>query len=294
MDTRAVIFSDRFGWHERQLCAAFRSMEFSADVVSLSSCRFAPGDSFGGLVVPGFETELPAIAFVRGISAGTFEQVTFRLDILHALQEMSVRVVNPARVIERTVDKAMTSHLLTRNSVPNVPAWSFESLFEAQDLIYRKSLDGIKFVLKPLFGSMGRGLRLLDSENEVPDSEEVAGVYYLQEYVPSTEAMWRDWRVMVSGQRAVCAMERRSSNWITNRSQGASCYTAEMEAEVLRIAEQAVMAVGGYYGGVDMIHTPQGEWKVLEVNGVPAWQGLQSVSEINIADTLVADAVAQL
>ena len=48
---------------------------------------------------------------------GTFEQVTLRLDFLHALTDLSVKVVNSARVIEKTVDKAMTSHLLKRHQV---------------------------------------------------------------------------------------------------------------------------------------------------------------------------------
>ena len=83
--------------------------------------------SSGDSRYPDFEDALPEAVFVRGVAAGTFEEVTLRLDVLHALGEMSVQVINSARVIERTVDKTMTSHLLNRCRVPAVPAWTFTS-----------------------------------------------------------------------------------------------------------------------------------------------------------------------
>ena len=56
--------------------------------------------------------ELPRVALVRSVPAGSFEEVTLRLGLLHALEAMGVTVVNDARAIERCVDKAMTSFLL--------------------------------------------------------------------------------------------------------------------------------------------------------------------------------------
>ena len=38
-------------------------------------------------------------------------------------------------------------------------------------------------MLKPLFGSQGRGLRLIRTADELPAPDEVAGVYYLQRYL---------------------------------------------------------------------------------------------------------------
>lgn len=289
MKTRAVIFSDIKGWHEKQLSVAFCKFEVEPTVVSLSKCRYVHENPFGGLVIPGFEDELPEIAFVRGISSGTFEQVTFRLDILHSLQELSVPVVNRARVIERTVDKVMTSHMLLKNGVSTVPAWSFESSNEMESFLESNLGMQEKFVMKPMFGSRGRGLMLLNSVADLPDSEAIAGVYYLQKFVSTSGELWRDWRVMVSGGQAVCAMERRSENWITNRAQGAKCFPAELAPQALELSERAVDAVDADYGGVDIIQTQQGEWQVLEINGVPAWRGLQSVTQFNIAERLVSD-----
>ena len=55
---------------------------------------------------------------VRSMSGGTFEAVTLRLGMLHALRELGVPVWNDARAIERCVDKSMTSFLLARAGIP--------------------------------------------------------------------------------------------------------------------------------------------------------------------------------
>ena len=177
----------------------------------------------------------------------------------------------------------MTSHLLKRHQVETVPAWTFESRQLALELIRSKTSQNRQLVLKPLFGSRGRGLKLIRSESDLPEADTVNGVYYLQEFIPSQGDVWRDWRVMVVGGNAVCAMERRSELWITNRAQGAQCFPAQLEAEALELAERAAHAVGADYAGVDIIHSESDGWLVLEINGVPAWRGLQEVSDIDIA-----------
>ncbi len=282
-EIRIVVFTDARGWHEKHLESAFLGVGANLHFVSLSQCRFTDHTDFGGLTIPGLKNALPQGVFVRSISAGTFEQVTLRLGFLHALAAMSVPVMNSASVIERTVDKSMTSHLLQKEQVATVPSWTCESRESATQQLEMLLSEGKKVVLKPLFGSRGRGLRLIESTDHLPGPEEVNHVYYLQEYIPSKDRYWRDWRVMVVDGKAICAMERRSDQWITNRAQGAQCLPTKLDFEPQQLAERAADAVGADYAGVDLICTKEGKWLVLEVNGVPAWQGLQAVSEVNIA-----------
>ena len=54
---------------------------------------------------------------------------------------------------------------------------------DAQRLVMRESAAGRSLVLKPLFGSQGRGLRLIHHESELPAPDAVAGIYYLQRFV---------------------------------------------------------------------------------------------------------------
>ncbi len=283
MSDRVVIFTNANGWHERELVDAFRNIGVEPFLASLANCSFTASVEFGGIRIPGFQGELPSAAFVRGIAAGSFEQVTLRLGFLHALSQMSVRVVNSAKVIERTVDKSMTSHLLIRNDVATVPAWTCENKEHALELVRDSVRWNRKLVLKPLFGSRGRGLELIEKESDLPDEETVNGVYYLQEFVPSDDNYWRDWRVMVVDGDPICAMERRSEIWVTNRARGGECLPAKLPDEALSLAAQAAAAVEADYAGVDMIYTHRAGWQVIEINGVPAWRGLQEVSDTEIA-----------
>ena len=53
----------------------------------------------------------------------------------------------------------------------------------------------------------------------------------------------------------------------------------------------ACAAVGADYAGVDLIADADGAPMVLEVNGIPAWRGVQEASGVDIASRLVASLV---
>jgi RimK family alpha-L-glutamate ligase len=232
--------------------------------------------------------------FVRTIAAGSFEQVTMRLGVLHALGELGVPVHNTARAIERCVDKSMTSFLLDRAGIPTPPTWSIESADEAGRLVRREARATRPLVLKPLFGSQGRGLRLIESVDSLPKSEDIAGVYYLQRFVSGRCPGWHDWRVFVIGGRAVAAMIRHGTQWRTNASQGARCEGVPATGDLAALALAAAKAVGASYAGVDVIQDAAGRFLVLEVNSMPAWAALQRCTGVDIAEELVANLAADL
>lgn len=290
-----LLFSDNTGWHEGRLLRAFALRGVAARVVSLRDCGIGHGGGPGGLHVPGCAPErLPAGVLVRAVPDGTFEQVSLRLDVLHALEECGVTVYNAARAIERTVDKAMTSHLLLRAGIPTPPTWTCESEDAARAIVAAELAAGRPLVLKPLFGNCGRGLILVDRPERLPAAEAVQGVYYLQRFVPQEQGGGRDWRIFVIHGRAVAAMERVSGNWITNRARGGQCLPAVLTEELRRLAEDAAAATGASYTGVDVIRDRGGRFLVLEVNGVPAWRGLQSVHPVEIADLLAEDLLGRI
>jgi tetrahydromethanopterin:alpha-L-glutamate ligase len=287
-----VIFSDTDGLHEGKLATALARHGVLSSRVSLMDCQINYGSTADGLLIPGFENSLPDAVFVRAIPAGSFEQVTLRLDILHALEECGVLVYNNARSIERTVDKGMTSFLLARAGVASPPTWVCESAEQAHNIIEQETSSTQKLVLKPLFGNCGRGLQLLDKDSILPTAEEVNGVYYLQKQICSLDGKGRDWRVFVIANQAVAPMERLSDHWITNRARGGQCLPAILGTEIRELAEAASRAIGMNYAGVDIIRDREGNYLVLEVNSVPAWRGLQSVIDKDIPQLLADDLVS--
>lgn len=290
---KVAIFSDETGWHTRQLQAALRARGATGRCVDLADCHVDTQASPSGLVIPGFGGEPPHAAIVRGIAAGSFEQVTKRLGVLHALRELGVTVYNDARAIERSADKSMTSMLLKAAGVPTPPTWATESFAVAERIVMRESGLGHTLVLKPLFGSQGRGLRQVAFVNgahePLPAPERVEGrLCYLQRFVPPQSRPGFDWRVLVIGGRAVTAMKRVSDHWVHNVAQGARCEPAALDGGLQPVAESAARALDMDYAGVDLIPSQDGI-QVLEVNGLAAWRGLQRVTPFNIAAALVDD-----
>ena len=291
-----AIMTDEVGWHTRQLQAALRARGCVGRCVDLADCRIDTTAAWHGLVIPGFGRALPDAALVRGIAGGSFEQVTKRLGVLHALRELGVPVYNDARAIERSVDKSMTSLLLHAARIPTPATWATESLAQAQRIAVREGAAGHALVLKPLFGSQGRGLQLVGSVDGVHhplpqiDNPNHGSLAYLQRFVPPLTAPGFDWRVLVVGGRAVTAMRRVSAHWIHNVAQGACCEPAELTLPLAQLAERAASVLGMDYAGVDLMPSAAApDIQVIEVNGVAAWQGLQRVTGFNIARAIVDD-----
>lgn len=283
---------DRVDWHAREFARALAAYGARTVMVRLELCGFDTGHR-SGLAIPGFGEGLPDAVLVRSMSGGSFQAVTLRLGILHALSRNDVLVINDACAIERCVDKSMTSFLLARAGLATPQTWATESQEQAREIVRREAAHG-PLVLKPLFGSQGRGLRLIRTEAELPDPAAMAGVYYLQRYVGGERDPYRDFRLLVSAGRVVAAMVRHSAHWITNIKQGGRPIRAVVDAEMNGLALAAAAAVGAQVAGVDIIVDANGRPTVLEVNSMPAWSGLQQVATTSIADVLAADLIAAL
>lgn len=286
---RIAVFTDDPGWHGRRLHASLAARGYSACFLSLTTCGINI-DAEGSLVqLPGFENGLPEGVFVRGVPGGSLEQVIFYLDILHALKLLGIPVYNDGQAIERTVDKAMTSFLLQRAGIATPPTWVLSDPAAAHALAQREIDRGHKLVSKPLFGSQGAGLRRYDNREDLAGLSADNGLFYLQRFVDSGDRT-HDFRVFVIAGQTVAAMRRCGITWLNNVHQGAHCEPVRLDdIRLCRLAEDAVRVLDMNYAGVDIITDAQGRYSVLEVNSIPAWKGLQAVTELSLADRLADD-----
>jgi len=200
-------------------------------------------------------------------------------------------VWNDARAIERCVDKSMTSFLLSRVGIPTPATWATESYEQAYTIAERETAEGA-LVLKPQFGSQGRGLRLIHRPEDLPTIEQTPGrVYYLQRFMGvERNGGYHDFRILVVQGRIIAAMRRHSNHWITNIKRGGRPVPVVVNDEMKALALQAAVAVGANFVGVDIVYGTDDRPAILEVNSMPAWSGLQKVTSVNIASVL-ADAL---
>lgn len=288
------IFTDDAGWHGAQLKQAFAKRDVEATFVSLQDCVIDLSGDKPQISIPLFDS-LPPAVFVRGVSGGTLQQVITRLNVLHMLSMLGVTIYNDVKAIERTVDKAMTSFLLHRHGVSTPPTWVCESRVQAELIRQQAAQNNQQLVVKPLFGSQGLGVRklLANEPLPVPMQQFVDGVYYFQQLIETADVP-HDYRVFVINGKVVAAMKRLGSTWVNNVAAGGRCELVHQNEAMSQLALQAAAAVNIDYCGVDIIQSLSGEYYVLEVNSIPAWKGLQSVTELNIAQLLVDDFLSRI
>ncbi len=282
---KVAVLGSRPGWHADQMQRALERHGHTCSLLPVSSMLAKIG-SLPRLSSRGADLDSFDIVLVRFIPRGSLEQIIFRMDALHLLEARGVRVINRAKVIERTVDKLYTSGLLEQAGLPTPRTIVCEGNSDAMTAF---AVLGGDVIVKPLFGSMGRGLVRVEDEElayrvfKALDLERA--VYYLQETIHHNGC---DIRAFVVGGRVVATMERVAEDWRTNVARGAQVRPTYLTAEQEELCLRAAQVVEAEYAGVDLLRAINGEHYLLEVNSIPGWQGLQSVSEVNIAEEIVA------
>jgi ribosomal protein S6--L-glutamate ligase len=276
---RLAILSGGDGWHVRDLQRA--AAQLGHEAVAVDFRRVAAGVAIGGFDLAGCGAVL-----VRTMPPGSLEQVVFRMDLLHRLQARGVCVHNPPRAVEICVDKYLTTALLDAAGLPTPPTIVCQHADAALEAFAALGGD---VVVKPLFGSEGRGMvRISDPElawRTFRTLERTGGVLYLQQYI--RHSGW-DLRVFVLGGRVLAAMKRTArGDWRTNVAQGGGAEGVVVGDEEARLALRATEAVGATMAGVDLLPGPNGGWYVLEVNAVPGWRSLAPASGVDVAAAII-------
>jgi RimK family alpha-L-glutamate ligase len=224
------------------------------------------------------------IVLARIIPNGSLEQIIYRVDALHWLEDTGIRVINSPRAIERTVDKFYTSALLHQAGLSTPETIVCERLDDAM-AAFRHLRD---VIVKPLFGSMGLGLVRVNDEDVawrvLRAIEQIRGIFYVQRYI---EHDGKDIRAFVIGDRVFGAIERSSPTWRTNVSRGGAARAITLSAAQTDMALTAARAVGAEYAGVDMLPGKDGKLYALEVNGIPGWRGLHDATGLDVAAGIV-------
>src|SRR5271167_1545409 len=209
---RIAILSAGEGWHVRDLQRA--AAELHHDALSVDFRQLGAGVAVASGMPPAAQAVI-----VRTMPPGSLEQVIFRMDLLHRVEAAGRRVLNPPRALEICVDKYLASARLDGAGLPTPPTVVCQ---DAEAAIAAFHQLGGDIVVKPLFGSEGRGMiRVSDIEiawRTFRTLERLQNVLYVQQFV--RHPGW-DLRVFVIDNRVLTAMRRHAKNdWRTNVAQG--------------------------------------------------------------------------
>lgn len=290
MPIKIGILSSQRGYHVRDLEGALSSRGCEPVFFQISHMAARIGGQ-PALRVRDQSIEECRAVLVRTIPAGSLEQIIFRMDALHRLEHLGVKVINSASAIERTVDKYYTSFLLSDAGIATPRTVVTEDFDTAMDAC-REMGD---VVIKPLFGSEGKGMvRAADQETayRVLRAWELNRyIYYIQEYLPHFQ---QDIRAFVVGNEVVAAMLRRGNGWKTNFSQGAKAESIELNSELKELAIKSARLINLDYAGVDIMPAENGTNYVVEINSIPGWRGLQKTTEVRIAERIAGHVLARI
>ena len=232
-----------------------------------------------------FENLNPKRALVRGFGADATQKIFFRLDLLSAIEEYGIKLINSREALEIASDKFLTSIYLERYGIPTPKTIICENPNDALDSLEELGND---VIIKPLFGSKGVGITRLNdkafAENVIHTLSKLNEIFYLQEFVEHNN---RDIRILVLGDKAIAGMYRVSDNWKTNIHAGARSEPLELTDELKTLAIKAAKAVKTEIAGVDIIESDKG-LQVLEVNSIPGFTALQKVTDINLPEAIIS------
>ena len=222
----------------------------------------------------------------RAMPAGSLQQVIFRMDVLLSLERRGLRIINPPRTIEMAVDKYLSLTELRRHGVP-IPATAV-SQGMSDALRHFQILDG-PVVLKPMFGSQGRGLKRIETleaaKQQFTEALAAGNVIYQQRFIDHGGF---DFRLLVIGDEVLCMKRVNHHNWITNIAQGAVGYPHLPTPRESELALTAARAIGAQIAGVDLVYDRATQQPyVLEINSAPSWQAIAQVLQVDIAKRIL-------
>ena len=277
-----AILGSAKSWHVAELLKASSSNNIRAAVIdweTIGSLAISHGEKFW----PNSLHTADAI-LVRTMPAGTLEQVISRMDILARLAIRGSVVLNNPKSLESAIDKYVTTTRLIDAGIPVPPSAIVQS---SADLEKCNVQFGGDVVLKPIFGSNGQGLFRLEGDTKpLPPFFSETGVAVAQQYIANDG--W-DARILVVGTEAF-AMRRIAADgeWRTNIARGGKAELFTPPSEWIQLAHAATQAVGAHIAGVDILPSTDGSIWVLEVNAVPGWRALQTVTSKNISAAILS------
>lgn len=284
---RIAVLGRPESWYARDLSRALTSRGHTPCLVPFERLTATIGLS-GVPSLSGGEEDLSACdaVIVRTMPPGSLEQVVFRMDVLSRLEASGVTLLNPPRAVECAVDKYLTTVRLAAAGLPVPETVVCETATAAMEVFERLGSD---VVVKPIFGSEGRGIvRVSDPDlalRTFRTIERTQSILYLQRFIDHPGC---DVRVMVLNGRILGGMLRCCpDDFRVNVSRTGKATRISLTPEQEAWALKSAAAVGTPLAGIDLLEDREGRGYVIEVNGVPGWQAFRRVTGVDVATEII-------
>ena len=205
-----------------------------------------------------------------------------------ALENNGVKLFNSYQSIALCDDKMLTYLALEDriNQPLSIPASFCYSNTEVceEELDYIESKLGFPLVLKLNKQSRGEGVFLIENREQLKEYiTRFRGIpHFYQKFI--SFARGRDTRVIVVGNKVLCAMERvNEKDFRSNIEQGGVGRCIGINDDMQNMAVEVSKKLCLEYCGIDFVTDYDGKIYLIEVNSNAFFKGIESASGMNVA-----------
>ncbi len=210
------------------------------------------------------------------------------------LEKSGYKLFNSHDAIRTCDDKGETYISLANNGF-NLPKTIFAPVCYRKECQlsneYIETLEkeiGYPIIVKTSYGSCGSGVFLTQNKAQLLSCLEELKLtpYMCQEYLGAERG--KDIRVIVIGGKSVAGMQRYNQNdFRSNIALGGKGKEIDLDSkenkDIKDLAEKVAICLNLDYCGVDILYGNDGEKVVCEVNSNAFFEGIESVTSINVA-----------
>ena len=280
----AILSQDSNLYSTRRLKEAGEAQGHDIRVINYLRCYMnitshRPEVVYNGKPLEDFDAIIPRIGASR-----TF----YGTAVVRQFEVMGVFATNESQAISRSRDKLRCLQILAREGV-GLPVTGFAHATQDIDGLI-ETVGGAPLVIKLLEGTQGIGVVLAETYQAAKSViEAFRGLdanILVQEYIK--EAQGADLRCFVVGGKVIAAMKRQGAEgeFRSNLHRGGQATTIKLTPEERSTAIRAAKAMGLRVAGVDLLRSNHGP-VVMEVNSSPGLEGIEKVTEINVAGKII-------
>lgn len=208
--------------------------------------------------------------------------------LLRQFDSIGTFCLNSSSSISQSRDKLFSSQLFSKNGI-KIPVTGFaKSPIETKDLI--DMVGGSPLIIKLLESAQGKGVVSAETnkatESVINAFKSLQANILVQEFIKEAEG--KDIRCFVVDGKVVASIirEAKKGEFRSNIHQGGKAKKVKITPEEKKLAVKAAKIFKLDVAGVDIIRSNKGPL-VLEVNSSPGLEGIEGVTGIDIANSII-------
>ena len=208
--------------------------------------------------------------------------------VVKQFEMMDSYCVNTSDAIANSRDKLRSLQILAEAGI-NMPITGFASHTKDIEGVI-ESVGSTPLIMKLLQGTQGQGIVLAETrkaaESVMSAFRQLDADIMVQEFIK--ESGGKDIRAFVVGDEVVASMKRIApeGEFRSNVHRGGTMEKVQLTAEEENMAVNASRILGLSIAGVDLMRSNRGPL-ILEVNSSPGLQGIESCSEVDVAEKII-------